>query len=411
MRLQWYRTLDGASRRAFWTSFAALSLDALNVQAYAFAMPVLLTLWSLGHGQAGLLTTVALVSSAAGGWLAGLMADRLGRLRVLRVTILALAISTGLCALADDFGQLLIARALQGFAFGAEWAVGVVFAGEMARPEIRGRIVGMAQSAWPVGWALAAILSAIFLALLPVDLGWRALFVIGLIPAALIFHLRARLRESETFLNAKRRAPWTAIFSRPIVSSTVKGSLLATGMHGGYWAIATWWPAMLHFERALSATASGVHLGVLITGSFCGYMGGSWLGDRVGRRTTLTLFSLGGAVVILLCTQFAIPDAALLILSFPLGFFSLGMYSAVGAVLTELFPTELRGSGLGFCYNLGRGLAGATPVLIGGSATALGIGQSIGIYVTCAYGLVLLAVMLLPETRGKVLESLSEEAR
>jgi MFS family permease len=408
MRPQWYRTLDRDGRRAFWTSFSGFTLDAMDIQLYAFVLPVLLAVWSVSHGEAGLLATVALVSSAAGGWIAGLLADRFGRVRMLKITILWFAIASCLCGLANDFHQLLLARALQGLGFGGELAAGAVFVAEIATPQIRGRIVGMVQSGWAVGWALAAVISALLLSVLPPELGWRVTFFVGLIPAVMIFAFRRRLKEPDAFLEATRRSSWRAIFSGPMRTTTMKGCLLATGMHGGYWAIATWWPAMLHSERGLSTLDSSPYVAALIMGSFLGYVVGSWFSDSVGRKATLTTFAVSGIVLALGYAELSISDTALLMVSLPLGFIATGMFSVIGPLLTELYPTELRGSGLGFCYNFGRGLAGTTPALIGSSAQTLGISHAIGLCVACAYGLVLLAAILLPETRGRELKSLSE---
>jgi len=128
---------------------------------------------------------------------------------------------------------------------------------------------------------------------------------------------------------------------------------------------------------------------------------GAWLSDRAGRRATLGSFSLAGIVVVLAATQLALSDAALLALTPVLGIFALGIYSAIGPVLTEIYPTPLRGSGLGFCYNIGRGIAGITPLAVGGSIAALGFSHAIGLYVAASYAVVLLATTLLAETRGR----------
>lgn len=403
MKPKWYRTLDGDARRAFWTAFSGFSLDSMDIQLYSFVLPVLLGLWGLSHAEAGLLATVALTSSAAGGWIAGLLADRFGRVRMLKITIVWFAIATCLCALADDFQHLLIARALQGLGFGGELAVGVVFVGEVARPDIRGRMVGMVQSGWAVGWALAAAVAAVALSLLPPELGWRVTFAIGVVPALLVFHFRRRLEESEVFLRSTQRPAWHAIFSRPVLGATIRGCVLASGIHGGYWAIATWWPAMLRADQGLSVAGSSPYLAALIVGSFVGYVGGSWLSDQAGRRATLMCFALSGIALALTYAAFPLTGTSLLMFSVPLGFVATGMFSVVGPMLTELFPTQLRGSGLGFCYNLGRGIAGLTPLLVGGNIERMGVSHAVGLYVACAYACVLFAAIVLPETRGRTL--------
>jgi MFS family permease len=402
--------LGANARRAFWTSFAGFTLDAMDVQIYAFILPILLASWGLSHAEAGLLASATLVSSAIGGWVVGLLSDRFGRVRMLRITILWLAFSTLLCGLSNNFSQLFGARLLQGLGFGGEWAASTVFLAEIVQPRIRGRVIGMVQSAWAVGWGLAAASSAIILAVTPPDPGWRMTFIVGILPAIVIFFYRLRITESHMFRQMERPASWIAIFSRPMAVQTLKGSLLAAGIHGGYWAIATWWPVMLESEHGFSTAASSASIGIVATGSFFGYMCSAWLGDRIGRKRTLAGFALCGIIIVLICTQLPLPDLELLLLGFPLGFFTLGMFSVIGPILAELYPTEIRGSGLGFCYNFGRGMAGSTPLLIGGSATSIGISQSLGIYVTLAYSLVLATSACLTETRGKALKSQSEMA-
>jgi len=397
---RWYRDLDPNGRRAFRSTYAGFSIDAMNVQLYSFILPLLLTLWQLSPAAGGLLATVMLVASAAGGWLAGLASDRLGRVRVLQGTIIWMALATLACGLAQNFEQLLVARTLQGLGFGAEWAVGAVFMGEIAAAATRGRLVGTAQSAWAIGWGLAAATSTIAVALLPPELGWRAAFFVSLPPALAVFVARRRLTESATFLAAPDGEAWHRIFHRRMRGNTARGSLLAIGTHGGYWALATWWPTMLRLERGMTTTQAASHMAVLVGGSLAGYMLGAVLADRIGRRATLALFASGGIATVLLATETAVPDAVLLALGVPLGLFAMGLYSAIGPVLNELYPTRLRGSGLGFCYNVGRGVAGLAPFAVGGSIAAFGIAHSIGIYVSVAWILVLLAAALLRETRG-----------
>lgn len=398
-----YRGLGSDGRRAFWSSYAGFSIDAMNVQFYAFVLPILLELWGLTSGRAGLLASVALLSGSVGGWLAGSLSDRFGRIRVLRVTIVWLALSTVLCGLARNGDELLVARMIQGFGFGAEWAVGVVFMSEIASAATRGRILGTLQSAWAVGWALAAAATSISIALLPADIGWRVPFFVGLLPAFALFRTRLRMADTRAFMASGVQQSWHRIFSQDLRYNTLRGSLLATGTHGGYWAIATWWPTMLRQERGMSPAETSLHAAALIGGSFVGYTLGAWLSDRAGRRATLGGFSLAGILVVLAATQFALSDAVLLALTPVLGIFALGIYSAVGPVLTELYPTPLRGSGLGFCYNVGRGVAGITPLAVGGSIATLGFSHAIGLYVAASYAVILLATALLAETRGQEL--------
>ena len=408
--LDWYRGMDRNGRRTFWACFGGYALDALDVQIYSFVVPVLTKLWGMTNTQAGLLATVTLILSALGGWMAGLLADRVGRVRTLQITVAWFALFTFLSGFTDSFGQLLVTRGLQGLGFGGEWAAGSVLMGEVIAARHRGRAVGVVQSSWSVGWGVAAVLATASFSALPQAYAWRVLFFIGLLPAFAVFAIRRVVPEPEVFKQATARPPMLAIFSPPFLSVTLRGCLLALGAQGGYYAITTWLPTFLRSERHLSVLGSGSYLGVIIAGSFCGYVASAYLNDALGRRKTFLLFAVGSLVIVLGYTQLAVSNGLMLALGFPLGFFASGIFSGMGALFTELFPTELRGSGQGFCYNSGRGLAAFFPGLVGAASATLPLGQAIGLFAGSAYGLVILAALTLPETRGRELESLAPGA-
>ncbi|MFL6711413.1 MAG: MFS transporter, partial [Sulfurifustis sp.] len=145
------------------------------------------------------------------------------------------------------------------------------------------------------------------------------------------------------------------------------------------------------------------YLAFLITGAFAGYLVGAYLADRVGRRNLFLIFSVGAIVLILAYTQMTISNNVILYLGFPLGFFASGYFSGMGPFLTELFPTPLRGSGQGFSYNFGRGIGALFPTLVGYLSATMSLANAMAIFAIAAYGLMFVAAVLLPETRGKVL--------
>ncbi len=186
---------------------------------------------------------------------------------------------------------------------------------------------------------------------------------------------------------------------------TILASLLGTGAQGGYYAVTTWLPTFLRTERGLTVVGSTGYLAFLISGSFAGYLVGAWLADRIGRRNLFIIFAIGATVLVVAYTQLPISNEVMWLLGFPLGFFASGYFSGMGAFLTELFPTRLRGSGQGFAYNFGRGIGALFPTLVGYLAKTLPLSQAIAIFAVIAYGLLLIAALLLPETRGKVLHA------
>src|SRR5579864_6637912 len=175
--LAWISDLTSRERRVFGACVGGWALDAMDVQMYSFVIPTLIATWGITRAQAGVLGTAALLMSAVGGWLAGWVADRFGRVRTLQVAIAWFAVFTFLSGLAQNYGQLFAARALLGLGFGGEWAAGAVLLGESIRPEHRGKALGVMQAGWALGWGAAALLYAVFFAYLPTATAWRALFL------------------------------------------------------------------------------------------------------------------------------------------------------------------------------------------------------------------------------------------
>jgi MFS family permease len=382
----------------------------MDVQLYSFVIPTLVSIWGITRGQAGALATAALLVSAVGGWLAGWLADRYGRVRTLQVAILWFAAFTFLSGLAQNFEQLFAARALMGLGFGGEWAAGAVLLGEVVRPEHRGKALGMMQAGWAVGWGAAALLYALFFSVLSPEIAWRVLFLVGIAPALLVFFVRRYVEEPAVYLESRARAAAQGerssaleIFRPPLLRVTVLGGLMGTGAQGGYYAVTTWLPTFLRTERKLSVLDSAGYLAVSITGAFCGYLSGGFLADRIGRRMTFLVFAVGAGVVAVTYTMVPFGDGAMLALGFPLGFFASGVFSAMGPFFTEHYPTRVRGVGQGFAYNLGRATGALFPALVGVLSAKMPLGEAIGLFAGIAYATMAVAAFLLPETRGKVL--------
>ncbi|MBX9640307.1 MAG: MFS transporter, partial [Thermoleophilia bacterium] len=195
----WISDLAPKEKRTLGACVGGWALDAMDVQLYSFVIPTLIATWGVTRAEAGALGTAALLTSAIGGWLAGFLADRWGRVRTLQIAILWFAGFTFLSGLAQSFEQLFVARALMGLGFGGEWAAGAVLLGETIRPEHRGKALGTMQSGWAIGWGAAALLYTLFFSLLPPETAWRALFFVGIAPAFLVFFLRRYIEEPEVY--------------------------------------------------------------------------------------------------------------------------------------------------------------------------------------------------------------------
>jgi MFS family permease len=409
----WFHALTGKERRTFWSCKIGYALDAMDTQFLSFVIPTLIATWGLSKGDAGLIGTVTLLTSAAGGWIAGILSDRIGRVKTLQLTILWFAFFTVLCGLAQNFNQLLLARGLMGFGMGGEWTAGAILIGEVIRAKDRGKAVGMVQAGWAIGWGVSALLYALMFSLLPAEWAWRSLFLLGILPALFVIFIRRFVDEPEVFVAQQKqqeeegaeRAKFTEIFSPKMISTTLRAVLLTTGAQGGYYAITTWLPTFLKTERHLTVLGTGGYLAMVIVGSYVGYIVSAFLTDYLGRKKNFILFATGSLCIALAYTRLPVTDNVMLFLGFPLGFFVSGVFSGMGAFLTELFPTRIRGSGQGFSYNMGRAVGSLFPLLIGLASQKMALGEAIGIFAATAYGVMILAALTLPETRGKQLES------
>jgi MFS family permease len=404
-RGDWLRALGPSGRRAFAGAFGGYGLDAYDFQVLPLALAAVTATFHLTSGSAGLLATVTLVVSAVGGVLAGMLADRIGRVRTLMITVGTYAIFTVLCGFAPTYPALLVLRALQGLGFGGEWAVGAALVAEYAPARFRGRTVGFVQSSWAVGWGLAVVTYTVVFTFADPALAWRILFVTGALPGLLVLYLRRRVTDAPVPHPTKVRTPgsFTAIFTNGLGRTTLFAALLATGVQGGYYTLATWLPTYLATARHLSVVHTGGYLAFLISGAFVGYLTGAQLTDVLGRRRTFALFAVLSAALILGYTRLpAGADTSVLLLGFPLGFTSSAIFSGFGAFLAELYPTALRGTGQGFTYNFGRAVGAFFPTVVGFLADSWGIGAAMT-FGAVGYGVAVLALLGLPETAGREL--------
>jgi MFS family permease len=405
--MSWYQELSAVEKRTIWACWAGWVLDALDLMIYAMAMPVLIKLWSMTNQEAGLLATAALISSALGGWISGMLCDRIGRIRMLQVCILWFAFFTAISGLATSPNQLLAIRTLQGIGFGGEWAAGAVLLSEIIDPKHRGKALGFVQGGFQWGYGLAVILSTLMFSIMAQQDGWRLLFFSGAIPALLIFYVRRFVPESQVFEKAKGDPinPM-AIFSPRILKTTILTSLLCLGIAGGALALTIWLPTFLRTTRGLSVSNSGGFLLVYIVGAIIGNIASGYLGDAIGRRRNFIVFAVCSFATVVLFTYLPVSDWGLLVLQFPLGFFTQGIFGCIGPFLSEQFPTQIRATGQGFAYSFGRAVGAFVPITVGTLSASIPLGQAIGFVSLAGYGLIVIATLLLPETKGRSLEAI-----
>jgi MFS family permease len=228
--------------------------------------------------------------------------------------------------------------------------------------------------------------------------------------------MRRHLEEPAVYAKAQRVHHGTvcsqiaAIFKPRYLATTIKASALATGATGGSYSFVVWLPTYLKNTRGLSVIGTAGYTVVLIAGSFVGFLLGAYLSDAIGRKRTFIISALGSVAMLALYMGVPLPDHAMLVLGFPLGVCAFMMFSPMGPYMTELFPTEIRGTGQGFCYNFGRGVGALFPGFIGVLSSVLPLAGTIAVFGITAYGIMLIALLLLPETAGRALNAVVAEA-
>lgn len=323
------------------------------------------------------------------------------------------SVATVLIGFTADYSQLMVLRSVQGFGFGGEWAAGAVLVSEYMGTRHRGRALGAVQSGWALGWGLALATYTVLFSLFPEDWAWRTMFWLGALPAVLVIAIRRKVTDPPLYrqraARAGNRVSLLRIFKPDLLRVTLLGALLGLGSHGGYYALTTFLPTYLRTTHGLSVLETSGNLAAFIAAAFLGYLTSGILADRIGRRKNIVFFAVMCLASVVAYLFLPISDTQMFFLGIPLGFFSAGIPAGLGSLFAELYPTAVRGTGQGFCYNFGRIVAAAFPAFVGFLSDKLGMGASIGLFAGSAYGIAVIAVALLPETGHQELDTSADD--
>lgn len=403
--MPWYRSITREQWRVLFAAQMGWMLDAMDVMLYAFALTAIRAEFELSGAGAGALASVTLLTSAGAGVLFGMLADRYGRARTLIWSILTYSVFTALTATAASVPQLVLWRALVGVGLGGEWSAGSVLVAETWPAEHRGKAIGLMQSGWAVGYILAALLAA---AVLP-SWGWRPLFALGILPALFTVWIRRNVPEPRIWRPSPMRAANLGVLFRPpLARKTLIATAMTTSVLFAYWGLFTWIPGYLASPveaggAGMSMVRSSAWIVPMQVGAFFGYTLFGFLADRFGRRPVFLAFVLGAAALVPVYGMQARSQVALMVLGPLVGFFGHGFFSVFGAMLAELFPSGIRATAQGLCYNIGRGLSALAPATIGALADIHGIGSALA-FTSIFFAAGGAIVWLLPETRGEALK-------
>ncbi len=362
----------------------------------------------------GIIFSIFLIGWAIGGVVFGVLADHFGRTKALVFTILIYAVFTGMAALSQSWWQLALFRFITALGIGGEWAAGAALVAEVWPEEKRTKAAGLLQSAWAGGFFIAAILN-----LLLRDYGWRPMFVVGIAPAFVAFFVFLWVKEPERWVKARaaelraggtRPPKLVELFAPGLARSTMVGSGLAFVAVFGLWGATNWTPTLIRALpdlHGLGASELTGHVSYAImllnVGALAGYLSFGPLADRVGRRWVFALMCAGSLVMLPITFLTPRTYVHVLLLLPLLGFFNNGIFSGFPIYLPELYPTRIRATGAGFCFNIGRVLASAGPFVTGCLVTVLGSFGRAASAVAAIYIVGLLILPFAPETKGKPL--------
>lgn len=402
---QWPRDISPAERKSLIAGGLGWMLDAMDVMLYSFVLAYLMTEFGMSKSTGGLLNSLTLIASAIGGLLFGVLADRLGRTRALMASILVYSISSAACGLSRSIPQLAAFRFLLGLGMGGEWSSGAALIAETWRAEHRGRALGLMQSTYAIGEAVAAVT---VLLVFP-HFGWRAVFFAGVLPALLVLWIYRGVPEPELWKN-RTKGKKSAVLRKLLHGDVLRNGLLATTMNAfsmfGYWGLFTWIPSFLSLPvskggRGLSIVVGTTFYLALSPGKWLGYASFGFFADALGRRKPYFTYLLVAAILVPLYAVIRSPLFLLLLGPF-VAFFGTGFFSGYAAIASELFPGEIRAAAMGLSYNLGRGLSAAAPFAVGAMASRFGFLPAFLLLAGAFLAAALLA-LLLPETRGREL--------
>lgn len=405
----WMKDAPPAARRALIAASLGWMLDAFDVMLYALVLAHMMKDLGMSKGTAGLMSSLTLLAAAGGGVVFGVLADKRGRTWALRASVLIYSVFTAACGLAQSVPMLAVFRIFLGLGMGGEWTSGAALVTETWPDEHRGKAMGFVQSFWAVGYAAAALVTAIVYPLA----GWRAVFFVGVLPALLIFWVQRKVEEPALWRAhkaqavGKARTPIGAVIRGRLLGITVAVTLMNGFLLFGWWGFNTWIPGYF----SLAQNQGGIGLGPWLTSSIIFFMQfGMWIGyltfgyfsDIIGRKKTYIIYFTAAAVFIFIYAHLSHP-VLLFILGPFVAFFGTGGFSGFGALTAELYPTRFRATLQGTTYNLGRIGSAVAPLAIGSLAQQKGFGTA---FLLASGAFVAAAVMWIwiPETRGKALE-------
>lgn len=436
---RWYSGLKPMHWRILAASFLGWVFDGYEAYALFIVMPFVLGTMLTPDMEAnksiwaGVAIGITLLGWGIGGLSGGVLADYIGRKRMMIYSVFFYALFTGLTAFATAFWAFCFLRFITGFAMGSEWSTGVALLAETWPNKARPKGAGFLQSGFGFGTFLAALAWLVLSRTQPLGSDtWRLVFAIGALPALFCLYIRRAVDESEKWLEAVRKQRWATTEEGAVGTRTRRGNkrpftlaeifrepesrrrtllafLLSLTTTVGWWAISSWLPAHAVATAKAAGAANpgqfGVTAALLYTGgAVVAYLLSGFLADALGRRPYLFFTFLGSLLTTAVTYLWTASLDALLAAAFINGFFTLGCaYSWMAIYPAELFPCSVRATAAAFTFNAARMIAWVFPILAGTLITTFGSIPRAAMTLGSIYIIGLIVPWFMPETRGKPL--------
>ncbi len=427
----WHARLTPTHWKVLTASFLGWIFDGYETYALiSVLVPALLAVLPANehaqlHKYAGLAIGLTLLGWAAGGTIGGIVADYIGRKRMMLISIVGYACFTGLTAFSTSITMLVAFRFLTGLFIGSEWSTGNTLLAEAWPNEARPKGAGFLQSGFGFGAFIAAA-AWYFLRPMGPD-AWRWMFGLGIIPAVFVFYIRKSIDESARWVETLKDKRWDVTEAKSTEEGKEKrpftllqlfedregrrrlllGLAMSLATTLGWWGVATWIPGFVA-GIAKHAGMNGAYWGsvagiIYNTGAIIGYLASGFLADAMGRRVYLAFLFVGSLIFIPAVYLWSHSVDAVLAAAFVNGFFTLGGFAWFAIYLPELFATNVRATASAFVFNVSRFIAFLGPLFAGVLIHALGGVSMVAIYLGSIYILGLVVAPFVPETRGKPL--------
>ncbi|MDW8799839.1 MFS transporter [Clostridium sp. A1-XYC3] len=414
--------------------------DAMDQGMVAGVMAAIGKEWRLTAVDLGLLGSASAVGMAVGAAVAGMASDRWGRRTVVTFTLVLYGVASAVSGLVPNFGLLLLFRFLTGLGLGGELPAASTLVSEFSPAKARGRMVVLLESFWAWGWIIASLIAYL---LIPIY-GWRIGFFLGGVPALYAAYLRKSIPESPRYLEQKgrfqeadeivskmeqqagiknnqetfanqieekntNRITLLDLWSKEYLRRTFVLWVLWLGINFGYYGFVLWTPTLL-VGKGFSLVRGFEFTLIMSIAQLPGYYSAAYLIERIGRKAVLVIYLVGTAISAYLFGQ-AESVTTVLVFGCLLYLFSLGAWGAVYAYTPEVYPTRVRGSGVGWAAAVGRIGAIAAPYIVGVVYETKGKEAGFNyvfVMLTIVFAVVAVVIALAAvETKGKALDEIN----